>query len=133
NSNEDLLQHTLLQHTNTRGAGSSWLQLFKKMAIDSHTDFRQISFDDSNLVIQAAEHGHGVAFERHSFVADKINGQSLERPLNIGLHSEYQYYLITDPDHVESAPVKNVLTWLNKESKEFILGNQSALRQINWL
>ncbi len=130
---EDLLQHTLLQHSNTQGAGSSWLQFFRKTAINAHTDFRQICFDDSNLVIQAAEHGHGIAFERHSFVADKIKSKSLTRPLHIGLHSEYQYYLITDPDHLAYAPVKKVLTWLENESKEFALNHQSELGKINWL
>lgn len=130
---EDLLQHTLLQHANTQGSGSSWLQLFKKIPMNSDKDFRQLSFDDSNLVIQAAEHGHGIAFERHSLVADKIREQSLSRCLHIGLRSQYQYYLITDHHSEKRSPVQTVLRWLEHERDLFVQLHQAELDRIHWL
>ena len=132
-SKEDILEHVLLQHTNTLGAGSSWLQLFKKLSIDSQAAFRQISFDDSNLVIQAAEHGHGIAFERHSLVAGRIDAKALVRPMDIGLHSQYHYYLVTDPSSKPNLATKKVITWLEKEGREFEQQHHFELSQIHWL
>jgi LysR family glycine cleavage system transcriptional activator len=130
---EDVHEHVLLQHAQTLGAGASWLQLFKKLSIDAQTDFRQISFDDSNLVIQAAEHGHGIAFERHSLVAGRIDSAALVRPIDIGLRSQYQYYLVTDPSSNMNVATKKVLNWLEKESREFDEGHQAELSQVHWL
>ena len=130
---QDLQEHVLLQHANTLGAGANWLALFKKLSIDAQTDFRQISFDDSNLVIQAAEYGHGIAFERHGLVAGRIDAKKLERPLDIGLRSEYQYYLVTDSSSKMSAATQKVLAWLENESQEFTEQHQAELGRIRWL
>ena len=130
---KDISEQVLLQHAHTMGAGGSWLQLFKKLSLAPHTDVRQVSFDDSNLVIQAAAHGHGIAFERHSLVAGRIEAKALSRLLDIGMRSASQYYLVTDPEHRSHPATQKVLAWLEKEGRAFSLKHQDELDRLNWL
>ena len=130
---KDLPEQVLLQHTHTMGAGASWLQLFKKLSLPPQTDVRQISFDDSNLVIQAAEHGHGIAFERHSLLAGKLEAKALTRLFDVGIRSTSQYYLVTDPEQSSHPATQKVLAWLEKEGDEFMLKYQKELDGLRWL
>jgi LysR family glycine cleavage system transcriptional activator len=130
---QELLAHTLLQHINTQGAGSSWTHLFKRLNIDTAAECRSISFDDSNLVLQAAEHGHGIAFERHSLVADKIESGALRRLSDFGLKTEFYYYILSDLKSPADAAVLDVINWLNEAAADFTAKHDIQMAAIKWL
>ena len=79
------------------------------------TGCEDFGFDDSNLVIQPPEHGHGIAFERHSLLAGKLEAKR-SRGFDVGIRSTSQYYLVTDPEQSSSSHQK-VLAWLEKRRR----------------
>ncbi|MCH8619435.1 LysR substrate-binding domain-containing protein [Undibacterium sp. TS12] len=130
---KDLPTLPLLVHANTTGAGSSWSAYFKALGLHAQQTLRSISFDDSNLVLQAAEHGHGIAFERHSHVSTRIKSGHLQRLFDSGLHSLSHYYLLSTKQGMSIPAVRCVHDWLISQAKEFTVQSAAELAQIQWL
>ncbi|MBC3907825.1 LysR substrate-binding domain-containing protein [Undibacterium umbellatum] len=130
---EDLLTLPLLVHANTIGAGSSWSAYFKALGLPAQQVLRSISFDDGNLVLQAAEHGHGIAFERHSHVCGRIRQGYLQRVFDSGLHSQKHYYLLSTRQGLNITAVKCVHDWLISQAQEFVQQSGPELAQVQCL
>jgi len=116
---EQLLGLPLLVHSNTKGAGASWSDYFKALNTTPPALLNTISFDHTNLVIEAAEQGYGIAFERHSNVAEKISQGKLQTLLNTFIVSHSCYYLLRNPDTLNDPIISKVHTWLLAQAEDF--------------
>lgn len=125
----DLLRLPLLVHAHTRGAGSSWSAYFRALGLPVQQALRSISFDDSNLVLQAAEHGHGIAFERHSHVSARVRSGHLQRLFDTGLQSHRQYYLLSTRQGLSNRAVQCAYDWLIRQADEFSVQSVTELAQ----
>ncbi|MFZ6873836.1 LysR substrate-binding domain-containing protein [Undibacterium sp. Di27W] len=129
----DLLNLPLLVHANTIGAGSSWSVYFKALGLHAQQTLRSTSFDDSNLVLQAVEHGHGIAFERHSHVSARIKSGDLQRLFDSGVRSHNHYYLLSTKQGMNIPAVLCVHDWLMEQAREFSVQSAAELASIRWL
>lgn len=70
-------------------------------------------FNDSALLLQAAEAGAGVALARSRLVTDSIAAGTLKRIGNIALPSRGSYYLVTSSRRPKAASVVDFSRWLS--------------------
>lgn len=123
----------LLQHANAQGAGASWEQLFSHVGYTPGGLTQTIRFDDSNLILQAALRGHGLALERHSLVADLVGEHKLQQVLQLGLKSERDYYLLCSDYSAQCPEVQLVHAWLMQTAAAFMRANAAVLTSTQWL
>ena len=71
-------------------------------------------FDDSALLLQAAEAGQGIALARAPLVADAIAAGKLIRIGRVALASSGGYYLVTPRHRADSPMVKAFRRWLSR-------------------
>ncbi len=107
----DLRHHTLLHDVMTTG-WRDWLAAAGITDIDSE---RGPGFNHSNLVIQAAEMGEGVALGRGALVLDALKIGALVRPFALSLPSPFAYYVVTFPRPSEHRLVKSFCGWVITE------------------
>lgn len=88
----DLRHHTLLHDVMATG-WHDWFAAAKVVDVDPE---RGPGFNHSNLVIQAAEIGEGVALGRGALVLDALKSGALVRPFALSLPSPFAYYVVTD-------------------------------------
>lgn len=69
-------------------------------------------FNDSALLLQAAEAGAGVALARSRLVADAIAAGTLKRVGSVALPSRGSYYLVTSSRRPKTASVMDFSQWL---------------------
>ena len=110
----DLACHTLL-HDYGLETWRRWLKAIGEEGIDAE---RGPQYHHSNLVLQAAEQGDGVALARSVLAADALAKGRLVRPFAIALPAEYAYYLVCPPDHLKRPKVKAFRTWLVAEAEK---------------
>jgi LysR family transcriptional regulator, glycine cleavage system transcriptional activator len=87
---EDLRHHMLL-HDEPR---ERWMVWLRRAGIDDIDPWRGLGFSQSNLVIQAAIEGHGVAIVGGQLVADDLRAGRLVRPLLGSTPTDYSYWLV---------------------------------------
>jgi LysR family glycine cleavage system transcriptional activator len=109
----DLKYHTLL-HDDVLTDWRVWLLAAGVSDVDPD---RGPSFNYSDLVLQAAIDGQGVALGRSSLAHDALARGQLVRPFDIALPGDYAYYF-TCPDYAADRPrVKAFRDWLIAESE----------------
>ena len=107
----DLRHHTLLHDVMTTG-WRDWLAAAGVTDVDSE---RGPGFNHSNLVIQAAEMGEGVALGRGALVLDALKSGTLVRPFPLSLPSPFAYYVVTFPRPSEHHLVQSFCGWVITE------------------
>jgi len=107
----DLKNHTLL-HDHGLESWRRWLTAVGELGIDVE---RGPHYHHSNLVLQAAEQGDGVALARSVLAADALASGRLIKPFDIAQPAEYAYYLVCPPDHLKRAKVQAFRDWLLAE------------------
>ncbi|MEM8950073.1 MAG: transcriptional regulator GcvA [Pseudomonadota bacterium] len=110
----DLANHTLL-HDYGIVTWRGWLMAIGEEAIDVE---RGSHYQHSNLVLQAAEQGDGVALARSVLAADALAAGRLVKPFDISLPAEYAYYLVCPPLHLKRPKVQAFRHWLLTESQD---------------
>jgi LysR family glycine cleavage system transcriptional activator len=108
----DLKNHTLL-HDYGLVTWQGWLSAVGATDVDFK---RGPHYHHSNLVLQAAEQGDGVALARSVLAADALASGRLVRPFDITLPADYAYYVVCPPDHLKRPKVKVFRDWLFAES-----------------
>lgn len=129
---DDLRDKCLLLHANAHDPGASWEQLLAYFGCHSEDLKRTIRFDDSNLILQAALRGHGLALEKHSLVADLVRDKKLQQVLQVGLKSTRDYYLLCSDYSATIPEVKLVSDWLMLSAEEFSRNQSAALSSTYW-
>ena len=110
----DLSKHTLLHDTN-RNAWTEWLELAGASDVDPS---RGTVVDDTNVLIQAATDGLGVALGSTLFVADRLASGKLVKPFETTLHSDLAYYVVCPKQHLKRAEVAQFKSWLMEQSAQ---------------
>ncbi|MGI9271675.1 MAG: transcriptional regulator GcvA [Woeseiaceae bacterium] len=111
---ENLKHHTLL-HDADKHNWADWLELAN---VDDIDPTRGTVMDDTNVLIQAAIDGLGVALGSTHFVADRLASGRLIQPFETILHSEGAYYIVCPKEHLERKEVRAFRDWLLEQSNE---------------
>jgi LysR family glycine cleavage system transcriptional activator len=107
------LEHCTLLHDATYKNWSAWLDLADVSNVDAK---RGPVFDDTNVLIQAAVDGLGVALGSSIFVADHLREGRLVQPFNPVFHDARAYYVVCPPAHCERPEVAAFRDWLIEQS-----------------
>ncbi|MEM7043799.1 MAG: transcriptional regulator GcvA [Pseudomonadota bacterium] len=107
----DLAHHTLL-HDYGLESWRRWLMALGEHGVEVERGPR---YHHSNLVLQAAEQGDGVALARSVLATDALAQGRLVKPFDIALPARYAYYVVCPPDHLKRPKVKAFRDWLFAE------------------
>ncbi len=106
-----LKRHTLL-HDDAELSWEVWLNAAGVKGVNAT---RGPFFSHSNLVMQAAVNGDGVALGRSALVADALAEGRLVRPFEFALPADYAYYFIAPEAHARRPKIVAFETWLLDE------------------
>jgi LysR family glycine cleavage system transcriptional activator len=109
---ENLAHYTLL-HDTDHSAWSDWLAL---AGIENIDPLHGTVMDDTNVLIQAAIDGLGVALGSTHFVADHLASGRLVQPFDTIMHSDYAYYVVCPKKHLRRTEVSVFKDWLMEQS-----------------
>lgn len=114
----DLANHTLLQDEilNYGSANPSWEYWAKECKVMLPSRARTRRFGQSNMVIQAAIQGVGVALGREPLVLDALHDGRLMRPFDHITNSPLSYWLVRRKQKDESPKVREFLAWIKAEA-----------------
>ncbi len=113
-SPDDLRHHTLF-HDGKRDDWQVWL---KAAGVDNVDHTRGPTYPYSNMGIQGAIQGEGVALARSSLVEDDLKSGHLIKPFEISLPVEFAYYVVYPEQHLSRPKVKVFRDWLFSEVVE---------------
>lgn len=88
-----LRRHALL-HDEARGAHGGWTEWLRVAGATAAHRRGEIVFTDSNLMLQAAADGQGVALARSVLAAGDLLSGRLMRPFECSIPARYQYFLV---------------------------------------
>jgi len=108
------LRHYTLLHDDMRVDWRMWLMAAGAEGVDHD---RGPSFQHSNLVIQAATHGDGVALARSVLVADELASGRLVRPFELALPANFAYYVVCPEANLNRPKIKAFRAWLFEEAE----------------
>ena len=111
----DLARHTLL-HDDMPADWGTWLGAAGVAGVDVARGPR---FDQSNLVIQSAIDGEGVALGRSALVADALADGRLVRPFAISLPAQYAHYIVCPEAVIDRPAIRAFSDWLLQEAAVF--------------
>ncbi|MGH6934060.1 MAG: transcriptional regulator GcvA [Dongiaceae bacterium] len=111
----DLLNHTLLYDFDWRE--NLWLLWFNAAGLKVDSLHHTISFNHSNLMLQAAIDGLGVAMSHHALAADDLQSGRLARPFAFGMPAEFAYYLVAPEASADRPKIVAFRDWIKDEIK----------------
>ncbi len=111
NGPEDLARVTLL-HDDGHGQWSTWLEALGVTEVDVSSG---PVYTDSNMVIQAAIEGHGVALARSGLCRDALADGRLVQPFEYSMPSQFAYYLVYPKAYAQRPEVIAFGRWLLEE------------------
>lgn len=111
----DIARHTLLSDLDWRI--DVWQIWFEAAGLGNVEARRALSFNYSNLMIQAAVDGLGVALSQHALAGDDLAAGRLVRPFDISLPTEYAYYVVMPEVSAERPKIAAFRDWLKDEAK----------------
>jgi LysR family transcriptional regulator, glycine cleavage system transcriptional activator len=111
----DIARHTLLSDLDWRI--DIWQLWFEAAGLGGIEGRRALSFNYSNLMLQAAVDGLGVGLSQHALAGDDLAAGRLVRPFDISLPTEYAYYVVTPEASAERPKTAAFRDWLKDEAK----------------
>lgn len=122
----DLARHTLLVDdiADTTGTAPTWDYWARESGVPLPRGLRQRRFGQSNMVIQAAERGMGVALGRSPLVLDALHRGTLVRPFAetvAPVVSGFSYWLVCPVTALEVPRIKVFRDWLRNEAAQSVL------------
>jgi LysR family glycine cleavage system transcriptional activator len=108
----DLARTTLL-HDEPRERWAIW---FRRLGIDDVDPWRGPGFSHSNMVIQAAVAGQGVAVVGETLATDELRAGRLVRPFAETLPTDYSYYLVYLEAAAERPKIVAFRDWILAEA-----------------
>jgi LysR family glycine cleavage system transcriptional activator len=109
---EDLANHMLL-HENDYTLWTLW---FERAGVKDITFNRGSTMDDSNVLLQAAIDGQGVALGSDILCKDDIKFGRLTIPFDPSLSIPYSYYIVYKPGSLKRPKVNAFYEWLLEET-----------------
>jgi LysR family glycine cleavage system transcriptional activator len=108
-SNIDNLRYYSLLHDANYECWADWLKLAGLPEINAN---KGTIIDDTNVLIQAAVDGQGVALGSSTFVQDLLDSGRLIKPFDITLVNEFAYYVVCPEAHLKNPSVQAFKDWL---------------------
>lgn len=105
---DNLKYYTLLHDADYR-IWNDWLKLAGIKDMDSN---RGTIIDDTNVLVQAAVDGQGVALGSTTFVGELLESGRLVKPFDITLKNDSAYHVVCPKRHLEKPAVKAFKDWL---------------------
>jgi LysR family glycine cleavage system transcriptional activator len=103
------LRYYALLHDADNECWGDWLGL---AGIDDIDASRGTVIDDTNVLIQAAIDGQGVALGSTTFVEDLLESGRLVKPFDLTLVNEFAYYVVYPESHLKNPAVRAFKDWL---------------------
>jgi LysR family glycine cleavage system transcriptional activator len=110
----DLARYTIL-HQFDHTEWDAWLKLADIPDIDL---VNETVIVDSNVIVQAAIDGQGVALGTFPFIQTEVDHKRLICPLDITLEPTRSYHLLTRPGMRKNDEIEAVCNWLEKEASD---------------
>jgi LysR family transcriptional regulator, glycine cleavage system transcriptional activator len=113
----DLAQHTMLfdDLADTGGTPPTWEYWARELGIALPRPARTRRFAQSNMVVQAAISGFGVALGREPLVIDALADGRLVRPFPQMVESQFAYWIVCPTEALTATPFRAIRTWLHDE------------------
>ena len=129
NSPDDLGRHTLLcdEMATTLRSQSLWGYWLEQHKISPTMYPTYRNFGQSNMVIQAALEGRGVALGRTLLVIDDLREGKLVTPFGSPISSPYMYSLVTFDESRKADRVAAFNTWIISEAEKSALEFEAIL------
>ena len=108
------LKHHMLLHDDMRVDWRMWLMAAGEPDIDTT---RGLSYQHSNLVVQAAEQGDGVALARSVLVSNSLATGKLVKPFDLALPVTYAYYVVCPHGNENRPKIREFRLWLAEMAK----------------
>jgi LysR family glycine cleavage system transcriptional activator len=112
-SASNLCHHKLL-HDSTYKNWSAWVDLAGLSDVDPK---RGSLMDDTNVLMQAAINGLGVALGSSRFISDDLAAGRLVNPFGPVLHDDLAYYVVCPLANLERPEVRGFRDWLIGQSE----------------
>jgi LysR family transcriptional regulator, glycine cleavage system transcriptional activator len=119
----DLVHHTLLVDdvADAAGIAPTWDYWARERSVTLPRGLRQRRFGQSNMVIQAAERGMGVALGRSPLVVDALRRGTLIRPFAGEVASGFSYWLVCPVTALDVPRIRVFRDWLKQEAAQCTL------------
>jgi LysR family transcriptional regulator, glycine cleavage system transcriptional activator len=104
----NLAYYTLLHDANYE-CWRDWLSL---AGLDSIASNKGTTIDDTNVLIQAAIDGQGVALGSSTFVEDHLESGRLIKPFDLVLKNDFSYYVVCPESKLANPAVRAFKDWL---------------------
>ncbi len=116
---EDLSRHTLLldELGNLKGVPPTWEFWARQIGVSMPRPKRERKFGQSNMVIQAAVRGLGVALGREPLVIDALQEGRLVRPFPELVASPQSYWIVCPRAALKSRRIQAIRDWLLDEAR----------------
>lgn len=107
------LRHYNLLHDATTDNWKAWLQLAGVSDIDAD---RGTILDDTNVLIQAAMDGQGIALGSSVFITERLASGKLLRPFELAYEPELAYHVVCPVSHLSRESVVAFRDWILAEA-----------------
>lgn len=113
----DLARHTLLYDdiAEVGGTPPTWEYWARELGLTLPRPARTRRFGQSNMVVQAAISGFGVALGREPLVIDALTEGRLVRPFTETVASQFSYWIVCPVEAQASERISAIRTWLHDE------------------
>ena len=111
----DLVNHVLLNDFDWRE--DWWVRWLATAGVGSDNPRRALSFNYSNLMLQAAIDGLGVGLSQEALAGDDLAAGRLVRPFDLSLSSDYAYYVVAPEAAADRPKVAAFRNWLLAEAR----------------
>ena len=105
---ENLRYYSLL-HDASYACWRDWIELAGLEHVNAE---KGTIIDDTNVLIQAAIDGQGIALGSTAFVQDQLDSGRLVKPFDISLVNEFAYYVVCPESHLKNPAVAAFKQWL---------------------
>jgi LysR family glycine cleavage system transcriptional activator len=105
----DNLRYYSLLHDANYECWRDWIKLANLPAMDAE---KGTIIDDTNVLIQAAIDGQGIALGSTTFVEEHLDSGKLIKPFDIVLLNEFSYYVVCPQSHLKNPAVVAFKEWL---------------------
>jgi LysR family glycine cleavage system transcriptional activator len=118
NDMNNLKYYTLLHDANYE----CWEEWLKLASVRDTPSNKGTIIDDTNVLIQAAVDGQGVALGSTTFVQDHLDAGRLIKPFDITLVNDFAYYIVYPKSHLKNPAVCAFRNWLLEllDDNEFV-------------